>query len=232
MSSHHNSLSQAMNIDVKDEGIIGYDCTNPTTNITVVSINSVDQCNSNHKDVRETEEYVTIIQELNIKPLIVTTCKVTRSMIVYHCGMHSHSTISRHGFITEEILSLSKSECYDLYNHGTYKLGNGFTLTKLPRNTLRHRQVVEAGSMSNDHHCEGANFNHGESTWDSVVVQASYTFFTTKVEANLISDKGKIQMSSGYLYDYLLSESFDSTYGSIFWETTDDMKSCNSCMKV
>lgn len=115
-----------------------------------------------------------------------------------------------------------------MYNHGTYKLSSGFSLTQLPRNTIKHRQVIEAGSMSNDHSCTGVTFNLGESTWNSVVVQASYEFFTTKTETSHITDKNKIQLASGYQYDYPLSESFDSSYGTIFWDTVDDLKSCSS----
>lgn len=220
----------AFSVDPSVQGIVGYDCTSHASNITVLSINSIDYCTDDHTKVKETSEYVTIIQSLVTKDIPITACKVTRSLLVHHCGMHSHSTISRNGFIIEEIVRVSQVECNELFYSGAYKLYNGNIISDIPRNTLWKFQTVIAGSMTQDHWCNGAYFNHGKTEWNNVVVEASYSFLIQSIDGILMTDTSKIRLSSGYEYSFHTGTTFDSHFGYLFWNPVNSSGQCDASL--
>lgn len=69
------------------EGIIGYDCTGATLNITTVSLLEIGECDIPAQEVNETAVHIQLLQVNQYSSIQVRQCKIEIYRVIRRCGM-------------------------------------------------------------------------------------------------------------------------------------------------
>nr|WAS28108.1 MAG: glycoprotein [Hebei mivirus 1] len=207
--------------------IIAYDCTRPETNITAISLSLVSPCSAPKGITRFDRVEIQLLQERNADTVLVQACLVERSYEIFHCGMHSHSSAAAGGFLSGEVVDLSRKACLQAHETGSLTLLGGFTLAGLKVNTSGVHPVTEMGSIdAGTHSCQGTSFSLRGVTYSNAVMRSSYK--VALVELTLILDlhSGKIRTPSGFTHNYKAGSGFDADLGHMFWDAGSHMTKC------
>ena len=98
-----------------------YDCTDPTTKYTEVSLKEVGACSQigkNYLEPRPTE--IQVIKKIRSKNFEVNWCRVKVDLDTYGCGYDGYHTYTYPGqkVSTNEIVEVSKAECENAHKTG------------------------------------------------------------------------------------------------------------------
>nr|QVG74769.1 putative glycoprotein [Chuviridae sp.] len=210
------------------QGLVGYDCQTEKTNMTAVSLSSVSSCPSRTEIEAVTHVRIQLVQERNVDQIAVTSCLVERSYILYHCGMHSHSSMAHGGFRTREVRPVGREECATLHRHGTMSTMGGTVLTGFKVNSSSTLSVTEMGRVdAGSGSCKGADFILGGVSYSDVVMQSSYTVTLHSERAVLDIGTGMVKLSSGYSLKFHDRTGFDADLGYVYWETAGVNVKCS-----
>ncbi|UAJ23571.1 glycoprotein [Amblyomma dissimile mivirus] len=201
------------------QGLIGYDCTGKLSNITAISVFSVTPCNAPTVTIEEKVDHIQIIQARGTARVHTRSCLVERTYMIFHCGMHHHSSFGNFAF--GEIIHLSKESCLVAHHHGTMRLSATASLDNLHVNATTSRSVFLHGGTDNGFYCEGETFTFKDVRYKSAVLQASYTITLSEEWASIDLDTAMLRSSSGFSHPFKVGKAFDATTGDTFWETTD-----------
>nr|AYP67533.1 glycoprotein [Canne point virus] len=222
--SHLTILVSFCYFQVIQSALVGYDCSDSLANITAISSFSVTPCQEEAPAERHTLELVQVVQERGYSKVRVQSCLITRSSLIYHCGMHSHSSV---GTLTvEEIIHPSREKCLSLHSHGSYETGSGAIITGIRVNATTQQSLTEMGSTSSSFSCKGASFTLNGQSFESAVMQSSYSFVLAEEWATVDLDTGMVRTSGGYAHLFRAGRAFDAGSGDMYWDAAGQ-KECS-----
>lgn len=82
------------------QALVGYNCQGKGLNTSVISLESVSECEWSLDNVTSSEEIIQLVQLTDEYPINVISCKVEITRVIYYCGMHSHSSIVKNGHVS------------------------------------------------------------------------------------------------------------------------------------
>ncbi|XP_063994294.1 uncharacterized protein LOC135171596 [Diachasmimorpha longicaudata] len=209
----------------RTSGLIGYDCSGSSLNITSYSLLQIAQCSLPLNEPNFTEVNIELMQLNKYGHIQVDECRVQIDRTIHYCGMHSHVSIV-HNYRREYYVELDKTECEKLHNSNSLQLSYNVAIDGLVKNVPNSRPITLAGRNSANGACKGTQYSDPFGTWDDVVVNAIiriyYTSYTTTVEL----ESNKITLHSGAKCNFLQGSCTDSTGIQAFWSTKpqDDCK--------
>ncbi|KYN45242.1 hypothetical protein ALC56_00321 [Trachymyrmex septentrionalis] len=89
-------------------GIIGYDCSFASANLTTLSLINVEECDIPQQTVNSTKVYIQLLQLNNFKAVRVIQCKFEIDRTVRRCGMFSHALDIHNGQFSYIAMCLEK----------------------------------------------------------------------------------------------------------------------------
>lgn len=211
--------------------IVGYDCINKATNISVISLSEITKCEPKNESLTEEEVNLQVVQlKSNIK-VPIRSCLVKISTLITHCGMHSHSSQAYKGFKVDVIHEITESVCDRLIEYGEFRSLGGIHMTGIKVNTTVVREVTDFGEITDTRssNCEGVDVYIDDVYYKSVIVSRSYKFITRVHEGIMDNDDAKVKLSSGYSYEYSDGSGFDPDYGYSYWNKNSiGLSSCEA----
>lgn len=201
--------------------MVGYDCVSKPINISVISLSDITQCNIEKKALKEEADFIQVIQTRQSVNIQVSSCLISVSTLVTHCGMHSHASISYKGFNINAVYDVSHSVCDKLIKFNEFRTLGGKTLTDIKNNATTTRAVIDHGEITDVQasRCKGTDVYIDDIYYRDVMVQRSYTITLRSHIGIMDNDDLLIKLSSGYTYKYKDGRGFDPDFGYSFWDT-------------
>lgn len=198
------------------EAIIGYDCGSASTNITTLSLLSIEECDIAAPTVHSEKIHIQLLQINEFTSTRVLQCKVEVDRLIRRCGMFSHSMDvhnGKHSYIQE----ISEFACKRMHHHGTYELGSMY-ITGLKSNQTSTHPATLAGHVNNDGTCSGTTYSDPYGTWEEVVVLATIKITLQDYEADVKLNTNKIILRSGVNCELGNKHCSDLEGGDTFWD--------------
>lgn len=206
--------------------IVGYDCLQPSTNISVVGLDFVKSCHQDITDYEERNLNIQLLQQSTKSDIDVYSCLVIQSYFMIYCGMHSHNSLVSGGFGAREIMKIDKTTCRTLITDGYFR-PNGHLVEGLITGAVMTRQIVDVGSFGPDGSCDGANVNIKGRWYENVARQVNFEIMLTTSTAVVDLEAGKVVTNNGYRFDYGGGKGFDPQFGYTYWTTPEEEKECS-----
>lgn len=88
--------------------IVGYDCSHQDLNFTTINLNTVGKCLDLVSETFTQTEEIQLVEIVEETMVTVYHCHVLITRTIFHCGMHSHSSIVSGGFMSYPYKILEK----------------------------------------------------------------------------------------------------------------------------
>lgn len=198
-----------------NDGLVAYDCGAPGMNITTLKLNDVQSCDVTFQEPTSTTSQIQLLQSAESFPVRILQCKIEISRLIHHCGMHSHSSIVKNGFI-EYMKEVPREACFELHRTQRYITATGI-FEGLNLNGTTNRAVTFAGRVDESGSCSGTFYSDPYGSWDNVVVQGQITISLYDYYATIITDQDEVILRSGIRCQYSKTSCIDTEGGYTFW---------------
>ncbi|XP_063989692.1 uncharacterized protein LOC135168981 [Diachasmimorpha longicaudata] len=198
------------------EGLIGYDCSGSTLNLTSYSLLHVEECNVPFLDPNSTTINIELMQLNKYEHIEINECRVQIERTIHHCGMFSHVSIVQN-YHREYFVELDQHECERLHHSNSLAVSHNIFIDNLVRNALNSRPITLAGRTSTTGSCKGTQYSDPFGTWDDVIVNALVRIFYTSYTSTIELQTNKVALNSGAKCDFLSGSCMDSTGTQAFW---------------
>lgn len=203
------------------EALEAYDCSGEVSEVSSISLNEVGECED--APVMLEANSTVEIQLLQDSPHIevsVSTCRMSVSRLIHHCGMHSHSTLVKAAHMSY-IVELGRATCTDAI--ATRRLRwSGLILDDLQLGEETHSVHTIAGRLSTQGSCSGSSYADRFGSWSGVVVQAELRVFIDQYTTTANIRTGDITLRGGLGCDWKSKSCFDNLAGETYWEKKED----------
>ncbi|XP_048511828.1 uncharacterized protein LOC125501065 [Athalia rosae] len=176
--------------------LVAYDCGGGALNITTINLLEPQECHLKEQQPEVTKPYVQLLQLSNFKKTKAIQCRIEIDRTVYHCGMHSHTSITAHGR-QAYIKEVSREACSRRHEYGIAEIAPNKPLTNIPQNGTTRLEITLAGNVEPDGTCEGAFYDDLYGQWSNVVVQAIIKITLSSQEATINLEYNKITFENG-----------------------------------
>lgn len=201
--------------------IIGYDCGARSLNITTLSLLDVEPCDIPQTAVNVTETFLHLLQLNEFVKTHVRQCKIMIKRTVYHCGMHSHTSVVSQGQM-EFMHEVGNDVCNHLHWTGAIKIGTSAIITGLGPNSTSTRSLTIAGTVDNNGKCAGTEYSDPYGIWSNVVVQGVIELTIQDYYATVNINTNKVNLRSGLACRLSEPGCVDLEGGNTFWDPLPD----------
>lgn len=178
------------------DALYAYECGTEITNLTVVSLTEVGECEIKEPEVRRTQIYAQLLQINDYNVIHVYECTIKLTRQVHHCGMHSHQSVVKDGMISY-FKELSHDECLGIH-HTTSFSGYNTIVRDIPRNGTKSIPMTFAGTLDSTGACTNAGkYTDAYGTFDNVVVDGWINIIIRDYDAKISIDTEKIILDDG-----------------------------------
>nr|WET19894.1 MAG: glycoprotein [Sea turtle neural virus 1] len=199
--------------------VVGYDCGTPSANYTTIDLTEIEECALPEKVHIGDSQRVMVVQKQAVEEKMVRTCLVLITRLIYRCGMHSHVSITPHGF-SEELVQILPSDCIRIHETKTFVYAH-VTVTGLKVNSTTSRPIVLAGGVYSGGVCKGGVFTDVHGTYSDVVVQATLKIGLYEQLGIVRTGDDTITIPiSGLSCKYRTGSCMDDERGLATWTTT------------
>lgn len=199
----------------KTGGLIGYDCGSASTNLTTLSLLSIEECDVPEQEIAAQEVYIQLLQINEFSHAPVIQCKVEIDRVIKRCGMWSHTmdvNNGKHAYIEE----ISRDACHRMHFSGTYHLYNT-QIVGLKSNQTTTRPITLAGVLHQDGSCSGTTYSDPYGTWEEVVVLATIKITLQDYTADVKINSNRILLRSGVTCALNTLHCTDIDGGNTYW---------------
>lgn len=216
-------VSSTSHRDDRQVGIAAFDCNNTQIEVTTFDINHVKECTKPVNITTNTRRVrVQIIQRKDTDVLLVRRCKVIAQSLMWHCGMHSHSSIANYHLAPRPI-ELARDECSAVHMTGKLTL-QGNTYEHIKRNGTTILESTLVGSVWGNGNCEGSSITIGGHTYKNVVMKVSYTITLQEQRHYYTTGTEELTAFGGVTCKLTDSVCYDHDVGTITW--TAPLREC------
>ena len=171
--------------------LIGYDCSNPREMSTVQMSDHTNPCGPPPEPVSQKNTSYVLLQKVNKVPITVTSCKITRTVIPYYCGVWSHSVLSPDFFRFQESVTLTPDKCQELWDNPTFtdRQGRRHPLHLNSTTKIYYNEVGDTKHTTAGPTCVGEDYHFNGKTYLHMVVSITQTFEMFQHSATLDDDQ-------------------------------------------
>lgn len=210
--------------DLKN-GLIAFDCTDDTVNITSFSLVDVELCKHESDNITTISTHIQVVQAKKIFDIHVYKCKVIFKRRIQHCGMHSHTSTYQESFryIVREFTS---EECRRVHETGSLRVHNDIFIHELQRNNTKSGEVLIIGQVVYST-CYGGPYFDGVINYKDALVTYEYEVELFDYTAKMDFSDGTIKLRGGLSCVFNPGFCLDSKEGYITWDSRID-RECNT----
>ncbi|AJG39061.1 glycoprotein [Wenzhou crab virus 2] len=207
--------------DDQVEALEAYDCSGEVSDVSTISLNEVKECDEEptYLESNQTIE-VQLLQDSPNIVVDVSTCRLSISRMIHHCGMHSHSSTVQAGMATY-VVELGRSACLDAVETRRVRW-SGTILDGLSLGKETHSLQTIAGSVTSGGKCEGSSYSDQFGSWSGVVVQAEIKMFIDRYSTTANIRTGDITIRGGLRCEWDSQSCFDNMAGETYWRKKED----------
>lgn len=216
------ATQEAVSLAAKN-GIIAYDCSSASANVSTYSLNKVDPCIITKQDVLTTEHTIIVLQKAERVKVNVQQCKLTIDRRMQHCGMHSHTSEVSNSY-SHIVHSFSNTECKEAIQTGRLRLYNHIFISELKVNTTYKGEKIVVGQVESNN-CQGGTYATSEQHWDAVLVFYKYTILLQEYETTANVESNTIKLTNGLMCTYTDQFCLDAEEGYSYWNI-DSSSTC------
>ncbi|KAL7286444.1 hypothetical protein TKK_0019392 [Trichogramma kaykai] len=198
-------------------GHIAYECGSAATELRKISLNHVAECKIPHTEIKTEATQVQLLQLDNYQEIRVIQCKINIKRQIYHCGMHSHSSIVENG-VAKFLQEMNHLSCAQLHLSRSYSYERKLTVSNLPVNATIKKPFIAAGTVDKEGHCSGEEYSDPFGSWKTVTVHAEVEISLYEQLARVDTAENKIHFSSGTACTLTYGSCIDSENGYSFWD--------------
>lgn len=213
-------------LTVRGHDIRGFDCTDPESSIVTVSTAGVLDCSAPPQKSDSELVYMQILKEQVSTLVEVKTCRVLKSSMITHCGMHSHASMLPKGFTIEVPEEITPSQCADIHEHRVYITPLGHRVTNVKGNATTHVKLTEIGMVNDEGKCKGQDFTVGDVTYSSAIMISHYQIRISSQVLRLDIPSRKMIIDSGERCNYDASSCLTNEGSLVIWEPRDLSSTC------
>ena len=162
--------------------VLHYDCEQMSES-KMYSLNTVGNCDIAPENIKSQKAYVKLFQKINKIKLNATICSLKHHRRIWHCGIHSHSSISYESPSLTYNVILSKEDCENAirgeYLHNRNRLNFTYDTTVKQTFATRRRDGSSVDCVG-----KGMNYNDNYETYMANVTLV-YNVDTLKVSSIL-----------------------------------------------
>ena len=197
--------------------IIAYDCKNPSTNISAISLRDVSRCPDVEKGYLTEQGYIQILEKRTYEYLHVYSCLIEVTRLITYCGAFSHQS-AVDGGLSSYIHEVGGEECRKIHAFQQFKGINGHVISKLKPNATMSISLTLAGKIDSKHNCEGAQYIEDGRKWDNAVVQAEVKVTLQDYFTKVALDENEIHLRNGIKCPFLNGYCMDTINGESTWD--------------
>lgn len=212
--------------NVHTNDIKGFDCTDPDSSIVTVSTDGVLDCTSPPPRSDSELIYMQVLKEQTSTLVEVQSCRILKSSLITHCGMHSHASVLPKGLSIEIPEEITASQCSDVHQHRVYVTPLGHRITNIRGNATTHVKLTELGSVNDEGKCQGQDFTVGEVTYLSSVMISHYQVKIISQLYRLDIPSRKLIIETGERCDYDRGSCVTTDGSLVTWSVKDLASSC------
>lgn len=205
-----------------NQGLIAYDCTDETVNITSFSLIDVEPCEYEWDNITTEQTHIQVVQTKRIFDVQIYQCKVIFKRRITYCGMHSHLAAYQ-GSYKYIVKEFDPTECRRVHETGTLKVYNEIHIHELTRNNTSNGEVLIAGEIQYSS-CQGHNYFDGITHFRNALVTMEYEITLMDYMAKLDTTDGTIQFKGGLICKFEHGFCLDSIDGYMTWDTRIDQE--------
>lgn len=200
-----------------DAILIAYDCKNPATNVTAISLRDVSACPDPENGYEIEEAYAQIIEKKRFEHIHVYSCLIEVTRIIKHCGAFSHESSVEGGLLTY-IHEIGAEECRKTHIFKEFRGIRGHAISRLRANATISSSVTLAGNIDEKRNCEPGQYNENGQNWKNVLVQSSIKITLRDYFAKVSLETNEIMLSNGVTCSFLEGYCMDSITGESTWD--------------
>ncbi|KYN05855.1 hypothetical protein ALC62_03208 [Cyphomyrmex costatus] len=197
-------------------GIIGYDCSSASANLTTLSLINIEECDIPLRTVNSSRVYVQLLQLDDFKSVSVIQCKIEIERTIKKCGMFSH-TMDVHNGQFSYITEVSRDACQRMHTYGSFEIA-GTHITGLKSNQTASRPITLAGQVDHDGTCAGSAYSDPYGTWSHVIVLGSIKITLQDYVADVKINTNRVHLRSGVTCELSATHCTDIEGGDTFWK--------------
>lgn len=215
------------------QAIIGYDCTDPSSEIVAVSLMTEPECRKTNNSIDTDDVLVQVLQRKKFDHVQYTQCLVSYHVVITHCRPHWWNS-NMHAISYNYIVPITKERCKEMHSYLKY---HDPMFTGLFLNIINDRADYSGTIVGNNHEgaCKGGTFTaHKQNIgkFEDVHVSINIDVRINRGKASLDLKQKKISLESGAHAPYDDEQLFDSIFGHTFWNTDIDPADCESNMFI
>ncbi|QMU95567.1 glycoprotein [Bactrocera dorsalis borna-like virus] len=207
------SLSRLIQVSA----IIGFDCTDPSSNVTAVSLTQIGDCVVRNRNVTTTTTNIRVYQSLDFTMTTVYSCLIEMSHIISRCGK-SIDQFHSGGFYSE-IPSITRATCLDMIDTGKINL-HGNSMEGIEVGVPYSVALMTYGTIDQDGSCTtpGDLIVNGR-VFTRAIRNTNIKILVTKYQANVDIDQSELKLSTGIVCPFLKRECFSAQTGYNYWNS-------------
>ncbi|CAG9812855.1 unnamed protein product [Phaedon cochleariae] len=156
------------------------------------------------------------VKIMNLSWKEVKLKKVETTRIMYHCGMHSHSSLVEGG-ISSYVDKLGAEDCRLLHRYRALKLYEQ-DIGQITMNGSTTASLTILGSVDATGSCDGTIYHENGRTWKDVVIMASVKIQARDYEAKVNLNENEISLQGGVTCPFMKGYCFDTILGESVWD--------------
>ena len=198
---------------------IAYDCKNPSTNVSAISLRHVQACPDPESGYKIKNGYVQVIEKKRYDYVHVYTCLIEVTRIISYCGAFSHTSLVNDAIATY-VHQVGAEECRKMHSFREFRGFSTTTINKLEPNSSTTTTVELAGDIDANYNCKGTQYAENGNKWKDVVVQASVRITLRDFSTRVSLDSNEIKLPNGVVCPFLEGYCMDYLQGESTWDTT------------
>lgn len=165
-------------------------------------------CNNVEERPQHTTQYVQVLKEQEISTINYIECKILRSTMITHGGMHSHASIARKSLSILEPIELSSGVCHDMYTTNMYITPYQHKILNLIANRTTYTSLTELGYISDESQCRGTSFTIDGTTYIDSILTSHYSITVKQRSAIYYHSTSSVKFHDGTLCKYRLGSCY------------------------
>jgi hypothetical protein len=194
--------------------IQAFDCEKPSIS-DQISLLDVEACpEATPTRIQQTVRMYHLYQETMTRQIMVTECRLQVAELIFHCGLYSHSTLTKMQ-ITPETITLTMEQCRDAKRFGQITIDKRTISAKMNK-TVTTKTFI-AGQITANGECKGGKVLVNGGEFDHMVHYKEYVVTTTSYLA-LFDLQTKSMLTNGYGYCKYTDENCDTGQSILVYE--------------
>ena len=225
---HNTSKAEPVSNDPRS--LIGFDCTTPLDIQPFQADTRHKACTIPSEPRAQRNQSILLLQKANSLLISTKQCRVTQTIIPFHCGAFSHNSFAASFLQFEETVPVSGRECEDLWESLSYKDPKQVVHQLRPNETTRiyYQSAGRNEIVNGETTCQGGDYLYKGITFTDMVVTVARKFELYTQPASVNDDHLVHVLRPDIILSCLVNKEHCSSvdHGTFIWKAPAGQQAC------